>query len=147
MHDSTSALSGDPHEPGPCQPAGLATGIIGGTPAIAKLFEQIGIVAPTTATVLIEGETGTGKELAARAIHARSSRTDQPFVKVNCAAIPAGLLESELFGHERGAFTGAVTRRAGRLESADGGTLFLDEVGDIPPTSASWRISSSAASF
>jgi formate hydrogenlyase transcriptional activator len=90
------------------------------------------MVAPTDSTVLIEGETGTGKEAIAHAVHARSARRDHPFVKLNCAAIPAGLLESEIFGHERGAFTGAVARTIGRFEAADHGTLFLDEVGDMP---------------
>jgi formate hydrogenlyase transcriptional activator len=107
-------------------------GIIGGSAAIRALCKQIKVVAPTGSTALILGETGTGKELIARAIHNLSPRRGAPFIKVNCAAIPAGLIESELFGHERGAFTGAVNRRAGRFEMADGGTLFLDEIGDIP---------------
>jgi formate hydrogenlyase transcriptional activator len=107
-------------------------GIIGRSAPIRALGKQIKVVAPTGSTALILGETGTGKELIARAIHNLSSRRNRPFIKVNCAAIPAGLIESELFGHERGAFTGAVTRRTGRFEMADGGTLFLDEIGDIP---------------
>jgi len=107
-------------------------GIIGRSPAITALRQQINVVAPTGSTALILGETGTGKELVARAIHNLSARRDRPFIKMNCAAIPTGLLESELFGHERGAFTGAVGRRIGRFEMADGGTLFLDEIGDIP---------------
>src|SRR6266478_4299196 len=107
-------------------------GIIGRSVAISSLCKQIKVVAPTGSTVLILGETGTGKELIARAIHNLSSRRGRPFVKVNCPAIPAGLIESELFGHERGAFTGAVERRIGRFEMDHGGTLFLDEVGDIP---------------
>lgn len=105
--------------------------IIGESPEIKKVLKQIDIVAPTDSTVLILGETGTGKELLARAIHDRSKRREQTFVKLNCAAIPTGLLESELFGHERGAFTGAIATKVGRFELADGGTLFLDEVGDI----------------
>jgi formate hydrogenlyase transcriptional activator len=107
--------------------------IIGKSPALEAVLEQVERVAPTSSTVLIEGETGTGKELIARAIHNLSSRCGRPFVKLNCAAIPLDLLESELFGHERGAFTGAIAQKTGRFEMADKGTLFLDEVGDIPP--------------
>jgi len=106
-------------------------GIIGKSPAIMKVLEQVSIVAPTDSTVLLLGETGTGKELIASAIHNLSSRRGRPFVRVNCAAIPSGLLESELFGHEKGAFTGALMQKKGRFELADGGTLFLDEIGDI----------------
>jgi formate hydrogenlyase transcriptional activator len=108
-----------------------AHGIIGSSPLLASVMKQIAVVAPTDSTVLIQGETGTGKELAAQAIHDQSSRRNGPFVKLNCAAIPAGLIESELFGHERGAFTGALTQRIGRFETANGGTLFLDEIGDL----------------
>jgi formate hydrogenlyase transcriptional activator len=107
--------------------------IIGNSPALEVVLEQVQRVAPTDSTVLIEGETGTGKELIARAIHNLSSRCGRPFIKLNCAAIPMDLLESELFGHERGAFTGAIAQKIGRFEVADKGTLFLDEVGDIPP--------------
>jgi formate hydrogenlyase transcriptional activator len=106
--------------------------IVGESLALKKVLEQIQTVAPTDSTILILGETGTGKELIARAIHNLSARTEQTMVKVNCAAIPTGLLESELFGHEKGAFTGAITQRIGRFELAHRGTLFLDEVGDIP---------------
>ncbi|HEY1984752.1 MAG TPA: sigma 54-interacting transcriptional regulator [Terracidiphilus sp.] len=106
--------------------------IIGSSPALERVLEQVQYVAPTDSTVLIEGETGTGKELIAHAIHNSSSRRGRPFVKLNCAAIPLDLLESELFGHERGAFTGAIAQKVGRFELADKGTLFLDEVGDIP---------------
>jgi formate hydrogenlyase transcriptional activator len=105
--------------------------IVGKSPALRKVLEQVAIVAPTDSTVLLHGETGTGKELVARAIHNLSSRRDRPYVRMNCAAIPSGLLESELFGHERGAFTGALMQRKGRFELADRGTLFLDEIGDI----------------
>jgi transcriptional regulator with PAS, ATPase and Fis domain len=107
-------------------------GIIGDSPQLRTVLKELKIVAPTNSAVLVLGETGTGKELVARAIHNLGLRRDRPFVKVNCAAIPSGLLESELFGHERGAFTGAIQRRIGRFELAHGGTLFLDEVGDIP---------------
>ena len=107
--------------------------IIGKSPALESVLDQVEQVAPTDSTVLIQGETGTGKELIARAVHDSSSRFDRPFIKLNCAAIPFDLLESELFGHERGAFTGAIAQKIGRFELADKGTLFLDEVGDIPP--------------
>jgi len=107
--------------------------IIGNSLALEAVLEQVERVAPTGSTVLIEGETGTGKELIARAIHNLSSRCGRAFIKLNCAAIPLDLLESELFGHERGAFTGAIAQKIGRFEMADKGTLFLDEVGDIPP--------------
>jgi len=106
--------------------------IIGNSPALELALEQVEQVAPTDSTVLIQGETGTGKELIARAIHNLSSRCGRPFIKLNCAAIPFDLLESELFGHEKGAFTGAIAQKIGRFELADKGTLFLDEVGDIP---------------
>jgi formate hydrogenlyase transcriptional activator len=106
--------------------------IIGKSSALEAVLEQVEQVAPTDSTVLIEGETGTGKELIARALHDLSSRCGRPFIKLNCAAIPFDLLESELFGHEKGAFTGAIAQKVGRFELADKGTLFLDEIGDIP---------------
>jgi formate hydrogenlyase transcriptional activator len=107
-------------------------GIVGCSTALMETLDLVRTVAPTDSTVLIEGETGTGKEVIASAIHACSKRRDRAFIKLNCTAIPVGLLESELFGHERGAFTGAVARKIGRFEAAHGGTLFLDEIGDIP---------------
>jgi formate hydrogenlyase transcriptional activator len=107
-------------------------GVVGRSAALNAVLNQVEVVAATDSTVLISGETGTGKELIARAIHNLSERRERALVKINCAAIPNGLLESELFGHERGAFTGAIAQRIGRFELASGGTLFLDEVGDIP---------------
>ena len=107
--------------------------IIGNSRALESVLEEVEQVAPTDSTVLIQGETGTGKELIARAIHNLSARCGRAFIKLNCAAIPFDLLESELFGHEKGAFTGAIAQKVGRFELADKGTLFLDEVGDIPP--------------
>jgi formate hydrogenlyase transcriptional activator len=106
--------------------------IVGNSPALKQVLQLVETVAPSDSTVLLLGETGTGKELIARAIHDRSRRKDRTFVKLNCAAIPTGLLESELFGHEKGAFTGAIAQKIGRMELADQGSLFLDEVGDIP---------------
>jgi transcriptional regulator with GAF, ATPase, and Fis domain len=107
-------------------------GIIGDSPALRAVLRQVSKVAPVETTVLLTGETGTGKELIARAIHECSPRKDRPLIKVNCGAIPQGVVESELFGHEKGAFTGALQRRIGRFELADGGTLFMDEVGELP---------------
>ena len=119
---SAPEMAGDP----------IFTGIIGESSALRQVLQLVEMVAASNATVLLLGETGTGKELIARAIHGRSQRYRQPFVTLNCAAIPSSLFESELFGHERGAFTGANIQRAGRLELADRGTLFLDEIGDMP---------------
>jgi len=107
--------------------------IVGNSPALQQVLIRVAKVAPTDSTVLITGETGTGKELIARAIHKGSKRSDRAFVSVNCAAIPQSLIASELFGHEKGAFTGATGRRLGRFELAEGGTIFLDEVGELPP--------------
>src|SRR5207342_72093 len=107
--------------------------IVGASPALQPVLSRISKVAPTDSTVLITGETGTGKELVARAIHRRSNRSSRAFVSVNCAAIPRDLIASELFGHEKGAFTGAIQRRLGRFELANGGTIFLDEVGELSP--------------
>jgi formate hydrogenlyase transcriptional activator len=106
--------------------------IVGESPLLKSVLQEVSLVAPTDTTVLILGETGTGKELIARAIHKQSNRSARPFIRVNCAAIPSSLIASELFGHERGAFTGAVQRRLGRFESANGGTIFLDEIGELP---------------
>src|SRR5208337_1140906 len=106
-------------------------GIVGRSVALQRVLQQVAIVAPTDSTVLLHGETGTGKELIARAIHKLSSRRERLFVPMNCAAIPSGLLESEMFGHEKGAFTGALMQKKGRFELADKGSLFLDEIGDI----------------
>ncbi|MCG8326009.1 MAG: sigma 54-interacting transcriptional regulator, partial [Thiotrichales bacterium] len=117
--------------PGSEDPA-MGTGIIGSAPAMQEVFRAIGRLSSSNLTVLITGESGTGKELVARALHRHSPRTDQPFIALNTAAIPRELLESELFGHEKGAFTGANSQRIGRFQQADGGTLFLDEIGDMP---------------
>jgi formate hydrogenlyase transcriptional activator len=106
--------------------------IIGQSPALREVLKKARVVAPTDSTVLLLGETGTGKELVARSVHALSARCDNTFVKLNCAAVPSGLLESELFGHEKEAFTGAVNHKIGRIELADKGTLFLDEIGEMP---------------
>jgi two-component system, NtrC family, response regulator HydG len=125
-HQQVAASKRQPQEERPA----LDTAIIGSSPPMLELLETIGYVAPTEATVLIAGESGTGKELVAEALHRNSGRRDRPFVKVNCAALAEGLLESELFGHEKGAFTGADKRREGKFVQADGGTLFLDEIGE-----------------
>src|SRR5690606_27865167 len=107
--------------------------IIGNSRGMRKVYDLIAQVAKSEATVLIRGESGVGKELVASAIHYNSLRASKPFIKVNCAALPESVIESELFGHEKGAFTGAVTQRKGRFELADGGTIFLDEIGDLAP--------------
>jgi len=119
-------------EPIPKTPMMLLPGIVGSSAAMQELASMVSMVAPRSATVLIEGETGTGKELVAQAVHRLSDRSSKPLVVLNCAAIPESLLEAELFGHTRGAFTGAVQSRVGRIEAANGGTLFLDEIGEMP---------------
>jgi len=120
------------HQVGAPDDVGLVPEILGQAPAMQEVFRAIGRLSQSSATVMITGESGTGKELVARAVHRHSPRSDKPFIAINTAAIPRDLLESELFGHERGAFTGAATQRRGRFEQAEGGTLFLDEIGDMP---------------
>ena len=120
------------HRIGASREVGLGSEILGQAPAMQDVFRSIGRLSQSNATVMITGESGTGKELVARAVHRHSSRSDKPFIAINTAAIPRDLLESELFGHERGAFTGAAAQRSGRFEQAEGGTLFLDEIGDMP---------------
>jgi formate hydrogenlyase transcriptional activator len=127
----SGAMNLDFLDEAPCKEINF-DGIVGHSAALRKVLQLVEAVASGNATVLLLGETGTGKELIARAIHNRSGRKDRAFVKLNCAAIPSGLLESELFGHERGAFTGAIAQKIGRLELADQGSLFLDEIGDVP---------------
>jgi len=114
-------------------PSGAPFGMVGESPVMRCVLDRVARVAPTGATVLVTGETGTGKELVARAIHVGSPRARRPFVRVNCGALAEGVVASELFGHERGSFTGALERRKGRFEQANGGTIFLDEVGELPP--------------
>ncbi len=116
----------------PFESGGSRAELVGAQHGLRRVWESVLLVAPTASPVLIQGETGTGKELVARALHRHSSRASRPYVQLNCAAMPAGLLESELFGHERGAFTGAVSQFAGRFQRAHTGTLFLDEIGDMP---------------
>src|SRR5690349_23244659 len=127
------ALGESEREQAALEPVGEAPEILGQAPAMQEVFRAIGRLSQSSATVLITGESGTGKELVARALHRHSTRAPKPFIAINTAAIPKDLLESELFGHERGAFTGAQNVRRGRFEQAEGGTLFLDEIGDMPP--------------
>src|SRR5882724_5429773 len=131
--DDSTPLTEPKNLESPYSPRSCSRQIIGNCSALRDVLKQVQIVAPTNTSVLIHGETGTGKELIAQAVHDLSRRRDRCLVKINCAAIPSGLLESELFGHERGAFTGALSRKIGRIELAHEGTLFLDEIGDIPP--------------
>jgi formate hydrogenlyase transcriptional activator len=130
--DSWNSMNNEPYSDEEVRPEACFAGIVGQSAALREVLQLVEMVATSDSTVLLLGETGTGKELIARAVHDCSRRKDRAFVVLNCAAIPSGLLESELFGHERGAFTGAITQKIGRLELADHGTLFLDEVGDIP---------------
>lgn len=127
------AIDESMHQSGAAEEEGLVPEILGQAAAMQDVFRAIGRLALSHATVLINGESGSGKELVARALHRHSPRSDKPFIAINTAAIPKDLLESELFGHERGAFTGAQAQRRGRFEQAEGGTLFLDEIGDMPP--------------
>ncbi len=127
------AIDESMHQVGASDELGMVPEILGKAPAMQEVFRAIGRLSQSSATVMITGESGTGKELVARALHRHSPRADKPFIAINTAAIPKDLLESELFGHERGAFTGAATQRRGRFEQAEGGTLFLDEIGDMPP--------------
>jgi len=131
--ERVKAIAGHAEAPRACAPHGLHASLVGQSGAMAEVYEAIRRVSESQATVLLRGESGTGKELVAKAIHLESARAGRPFIRLHCAAVTESLLESELFGHERGAFTGAVEQRKGRFELADGGTLFLDEVGDIPP--------------
>ena len=126
------ALEQSRHKSGELEQVGVDADILGQAPSMQEVFRAIGRLSQSHATVLINGESGTGKELVARALHRHSPRADKPFIAINTAAIPKDLLESELFGHERGAFTGAAASRRGRFEQAEGGTLFLDEIGDMP---------------
>lgn len=132
--DAARTEKGAPKRNAQLSPEDLRQSIVGNSPAMQQVYKLIGQVANTQATILITGESGTGKELVARAIFQHSPRAQKPFIAINCAAIPENLLESELFGHEKGAFTGAMTQRVGKFEQCDGGTLFLDEIGDMPLT-------------
>ncbi len=127
LHDENVALRDEIDQ------ASMFEEIVGSSRTLRKVLTQVAKVAPTDSTVLILGETGTGKELIARAIHSRSTRSTHAFIRINCAAVPASLIASELFGHEKGAFTRALQRRLGRFELAHGGTIFLDEIGELPP--------------